>query len=91
MLESAFSAEYGGSTGSVVNIITKSGGNQLHGDIYELWRPSATEALLDGFTTANATSGNDVANDTLGQSARVALRRRSDRENALFRRRRIQP
>jgi hypothetical protein len=69
VLESAFSAEYGGSTGSVVNIITKSGGNQLHGGIYELWRPSATEALLDGFTTANATSGNDVANDTLGQSA----------------------
>ncbi len=69
VLENAFSAEYGGSTGSVVNIITKSGGNQLHGDVFELWRPSATEAELDGFTTATASSGNDVANDTLGQSA----------------------
>ena len=69
VLESAFSAEYGGGTGSVVNIITKSGGNELHGSVYELWRPSGTSAALDGFTTANASSGNDIANDTLGQSS----------------------
>ena len=35
----------------------------------ELWRPSATETALSGFTTANAASGNDLINDTLGQSA----------------------
>ena len=35
VLTNAFSAEYGGSTGSVVNIITKSGGNQLHGQVLE--------------------------------------------------------
>ena len=35
----------------------------------ELWRPSATEAELSGFTTATASSGNDVTSDTLGQSA----------------------
>ncbi len=69
MLENAFSAEYGGSTGSVVNIVTKSGGNQFHGDVLELWRPAATEAALAGFSTANAASGNDVTSDTLGQSA----------------------
>ena len=69
VIENEFSAEYGGSTGSAVNIVTKSGGSQYHGDVFELWRPSATEAELDGFTTANATSGNDVTNDTLGQSA----------------------
>lgn len=69
VLTSAFSAEYGGSTGSVVNIVTKSGGNQWHGDLLELWRPAATEAALAGFTTSNATSGNDVTSDTLGQSA----------------------
>ena len=69
ILTSAFSAEYGGSTGSVVNIVTKSGGNQWHGDLLELWRPATTEAALEGFTTSNATSGNDVTSDTLGQSA----------------------
>jgi hypothetical protein len=72
VLTNAFSAEYGGSTGSVVNIITKSGGSQFHGELLELWRPSSTEAALSGFTSANAASGNDLTNDTLGQSA-VAL------------------
>src|SRR6266853_1856567 len=69
VLENGFSAEYGGSTGSAVNIVTKSGGNQFHGELLELWRPSATEAALSGFTSANAASGNDLTNDTLGQSA----------------------
>jgi len=69
VLSNAFSAEYGGSTGSVVNIVTKSGGNKFHGSILELWRPSDTEAALSGFTSTNAASGNDLTNDTLGQSA----------------------
>ena len=69
VLTNAFSAEYGGSTGSVVNIITRSGGNQWHGNVLELWRPAATEAALSGFTSGNAASGNDITSDTLGQSA----------------------
>jgi len=69
VLTNAFSAEYGGSTGSVINIITKSGGQQFHGNLLELWRPSGPEAKLAGFTTTNAASGNDLTNDTLGQSA----------------------
>jgi hypothetical protein len=69
VLTNAFSAEYGGSTGSVVNIVTKSGGSRFHGELMELWRPSTTEAALSGFTSANAASGNDLTNDTLGQSA----------------------
>jgi len=69
VLTNAFSAEYGGSTGSVVNIITKSGGNDFHGEALYLDRPSATEAKLSGFNSGNATSGNDVTNDTLHQGA----------------------
>lgn len=68
VLTNAFSAEYGGSTGSVINMITKTGGNQLHGELMEMWRPAATSAALSGFTTANAASGNDITNDSLGQS-----------------------
>jgi Carboxypeptidase regulatory-like domain/TonB dependent receptor len=69
VLTNGFSAEYGASTGSVVNIVTKSGGDKLHGDLLELYRPSAPEAKLSGFNTSNATSGNDITNDTLAQSA----------------------
>jgi hypothetical protein len=69
VLTNSFSAEYGASTGSVVNMITKSGGNQYHGDVLELWRPSGPEAALSGFTPGNAASGNDITNDTLGQSS----------------------
>lgn len=69
VLSNAFSAEYGASTGSVVNIITRSGGNQFHGEALDLGRPSATEAKLAGFTSANANSGNDLTNDTLQQVA----------------------
>ncbi len=69
ILTNAFSAEYGGSTGTVINIVTSSGGSQFHGELMELWRPSATEAALSGFTSVNAASGNDLTSDTLGQSA----------------------
>ena len=68
VLTNSFTAEYGGSTGSAVNIITKSGGRDFHGEALYTGRPSATEAALSGFTTANAASGNDLTNDTLNQA-----------------------
>jgi hypothetical protein len=43
-LESQFSAEYGRNSGSVVNIITRSGSNSLHGSLYEYNRNSAFDA-----------------------------------------------
>jgi hypothetical protein len=69
ILTSAFSAEYGGNTGSVVNIITRSGGNRFHAELMELWRPSSTTADLSGFNAATATSGNQITEDSLGQTA----------------------
>ncbi len=69
VLTNAFSAEFGGSTGSVVNVVTKSGGGQWHGDLTELWRPNATSAALSGFTAQTSTSGNNWTSDSLGQSA----------------------
>lgn len=69
ILTNAFSAEYGFTAGSVVNIVTKSGGNKFHGDLLGLWRPADTSASLSGFTAGTATSGNDVAGDSLRQTA----------------------
>lgn len=69
ILTNSFSAEHGASTGSVINIVTRSGGNRLHGQLLELWRPGDTQAQLEGFTNSNATSGNEVISDVLGQTA----------------------
>ena len=39
-----FSAEYGRNTGSVVNLVTKSGSNNLHGSLYEFFRNDVLDA-----------------------------------------------
>jgi hypothetical protein len=38
VLTNTFDAEYGRNSGSVVNVVTKSGSNQVHGDFYEFLR-----------------------------------------------------
>src|SRR5271170_1297155 len=38
VLTNTFDAEYGRNSGSVVNVVTKSGTNQVHGDLYEFLR-----------------------------------------------------
>jgi hypothetical protein len=43
-LQSQFGAEYGRNSGSVVNIVTKSGSNKLHGSAFEFLRNSALDA-----------------------------------------------
>src|SRR5712691_3268623 len=43
-LQSQFGAEYGRNSGSVVNIITKSGSNHLHGTTFEFLRNDAMDA-----------------------------------------------
>src|SRR5207245_5546488 len=39
-----FSAEYGRNSGSVVNLVTKSGSNHLHGSVYEFFRNDVLDA-----------------------------------------------
>ena len=72
VLENAFAADYGFGEGAVVNIVTRGGGEGYHGDVLGLWRPSAPEAELAGFSASNAGSGNDVTRDTLAQGAATA-------------------
>ncbi len=43
-LQSQFPAEYGRNSGSVVNIITRSGTNQIHGSVFEFLRNDAMDA-----------------------------------------------
>jgi hypothetical protein len=67
VLENAFSSEYGATTGGVVNIVTRTGGRNYHGDLIGVWRPDDASARLSGFTAASASNGNQVVADSLGQ------------------------
>jgi Carboxypeptidase regulatory-like domain len=44
VITNAFDAEYGRNSGSVVNVITKSGGNTFHGNVYEYFRNTILDA-----------------------------------------------
>lgn len=55
VLSNTFDAEYGRNSGAVINVVTKSGGNQLHGSAYEFFRNKALDArgYLDPYTPDN--------------------------------------
>jgi hypothetical protein len=53
-----FEAQYGEALGGVVNIITKSGGNTFHGDLYSYFQPHSLEATrpdANAFTSTQTT------------------------------------
>src|SRR6266851_6381166 len=50
VLTNTFDAEYGRNSGSVVNVVTKSGTNQLHGNLYEFFRNTVLNANPYCFT-----------------------------------------
>ena len=44
VVNNSFGAEYGRAMGGIVNIVTKSGTNDLHGEVYEYFQNSAADA-----------------------------------------------
>ncbi len=53
----SYSAEYARATGSVINVITKSGGNEFHGDVFGYWDDASLQSDLDDAPQAGAVSG----------------------------------
>ncbi len=60
-----FSAEYGRAMGGVVNTVTKSGGNQLHGSAFGYLRTTGMDAR-DPFATFNPSEHRDQVGGTVG-------------------------
>jgi outer membrane receptor protein involved in Fe transport len=65
---SNFEAEYGRSAGAVINIVTKSGQNALHGDVFDYFRNDALDArnYFDQSPTAKAPFHNNQYGGSLG-------------------------
>jgi outer membrane receptor protein involved in Fe transport len=60
VVNNGFGAEYGRALGGIVNIVTKSGGNEFHGTIYDYLQNNATDArsLLQPAPDANVLRQN---------------------------------
>ena len=60
-----YEAEYGQSTGGVVNVVTKSGSNNFRGSVFAYSRPGALQADYKEFQSENGTVqfGNNEQND----------------------------
>ncbi len=67
VVNNSFGAEYGRALGGIVNIVTKSGTNELHGSLYDYLRNQATDArsLLQPAPLANTLRQNQFG-ATLG-------------------------
>jgi Carboxypeptidase regulatory-like domain len=65
ILSSNFDAEYGRYTGGQINVITKSGANQFHGDVFEFLRNTDLDAR-NYFSPTRATFVQNQFGGTLG-------------------------
>ena len=65
ILTSNFDAEYGGHSGGQINVVTKSGTNQLHGDAFEFLRNTSLDAR-NYFSPTRGTFDQNQFGGTLG-------------------------
>ena len=75
---SNYSAELGGASGAAINIVTKSGSNQMHGSLFGLFRNDALDAR-NPFAFSDALAPNQPFNpaspDSFGQPIKNTLSR----------------
>ena len=59
----SYNAEYGRATGSVISVITKSGGNEFHGDVFGYYDAADLQASLKSAPAEGAVSGTKTTVD----------------------------
>ena len=52
VITGGYEAEYGRSTGGIINVVTKSGSNEFHGSVFAYWTPGAFVADADTISRA---------------------------------------
>lgn len=67
LITNQFGPEYGRNAGSVVNVITKSGGNAWHGSIYA----SENNTVMNSMTNLNKRFGTDASGNPLTEMPRA--------------------
>jgi hypothetical protein len=60
-----YQAEYGRNTGGVINVITKSGGNEFHGDVFGYFNNDSMRSDIEHVTTADFSQTGDVNYGTI--------------------------
>jgi outer membrane receptor protein involved in Fe transport len=70
-----YQAEYGRNTGGVINVITKSGGNEFHGDAFTYYNPGSFQADQKFETTTPGSQTGDVTVNTAGSIIKDVDRR----------------
>jgi outer membrane receptor protein involved in Fe transport len=64
IITGGYNAEYGRSTGGIINVITKSGSNEFHGSVFSYWTPGAlvAEAKDTAVASSSIARQDDLAN-----------------------------
>ncbi len=61
-----YQAEYGRNTGGVINVVTKSGGNEFHGDLFGYYNPPSFTARPRQDVTPDESQTGDASTNTAG-------------------------
>jgi len=80
-----YNAEYGRATGGVINIVTKSGGNDFHGDVFGYFRNKAFQARTPSPVKLTPTATSSRQAGLYPHAIWVDLRRRpQEGQDVLF-------